>query len=258
MAINLDAIRAKLNKLQSQTGRQNNLWKPEPGNQQIRIVPYQHNKDNPFLELYFHYDLGEKNYLSPVTFGKADPVVEFAEKLKATGNREDWQMARKMEPKMRTYVPIIVRGQESEGVKFWGFGKQVYQELLGFITDPDYGDISDPMGGRDIVVEFTPAEAGAFPKTTIRVKPNVTPMTEDKNVAEQAANNQSNLDDIFKEPSYDELKEALEAWLNPEAGETETTSTDARTTEQPKEEKAPAGVNKVDDVGAAFDELFND
>ena len=122
MAINLDAIRAKLNKLQSQTGRQNNLWKPEPGNQQIRIVPYQHDKDNPFLELYFHYDLGEKNYLSPVTFGKADPVVEFAEKLKATGNREDWQMARKMEPKMRTYVPIIVRGQESEGVKFWGFG----------------------------------------------------------------------------------------------------------------------------------------
>ena len=67
----------------------------------------------------------------------------------------------------------------------------------------------------------------------------------------------SNLDDIFKEPSYDELKEALEAWLNPDSGDA-TTSTDARTTEEPKEEKAPAGVNKVDDVGAAFDELFND
>jgi len=78
MAINLDAIRAKLNKLQSQTGRQNNLWKPEPGNQQIRIVPYQHDKDNPFLELYFHYDLGEKNYLSPVTFGKAAERIERA------------------------------------------------------------------------------------------------------------------------------------------------------------------------------------
>ena len=39
------------------------------------------------------------------------------------------------------------------------------------------------------------------------------------------------------------------------------TSTDARpaATEAPKkEEAAPAGVNKVDDVGAAFDELFND
>ena len=58
MAIDLDAIRKKLNNLQSQTTRTSNLWKPEPGKQQIRIVPYQHNKDNPFIELYFHYNLG--------------------------------------------------------------------------------------------------------------------------------------------------------------------------------------------------------
>jgi len=259
MAIDLEAIKRKLNQLQTTGARRDNLWKPEPGKQVVRIVPYQHDRNNPFQELYFHYDLGKKNYLSPITHGKADPVVEFCEKLKASGNSDEWKLGKKMEPKMRTYVPVLIRGKESEGVKLWGFGKQVYTELLGVIADPDYGDITDPMGGRDILVEFTPADgAGAFPKTTIRVKPNVTPMTEDKNVAEQAANNQSNLDDIFKEPSYDDLKEALEAWLNPEAGETETTSTDARTTEQPKEEKAPAGVNKVDDVGAAFDELFND
>ena len=255
MAIDLNAIKAKLNQLQTTGNRRNNLWRPEPGKQVVRIVPYQHDRSNPFRELYFHYDLGKKNYLSPVTHGKPDPVVEFCEKLKASGNSDEWKLGKKMEPKMRTYVPILVRGQESEGVKFWGFGKQVYQELLGFITDPDYGDISDPMGGRDIVVEFTPAEAGAFPKTTIRVKPNVTPMTEDKNVAEQAANNQSNLDDIFKEPSYDDLKEALENWLNPESGEKESTLAPPA---EEKKEKAPAGVNKVDDVGAAFDDLFND
>ena len=144
MALDLDAIRRKLNNLQSQTGRQDNLWKPEPGKNQIRIVPYQFNKDNPFIELYFHYDLGKKNYLSPVTFGEADPAVEFAEKLKATGNQDDWKLSRKLEPKMRTYVPILVRGKESEGVKFWGFGKTVYQELLGVIADPDYGDRRSP------------------------------------------------------------------------------------------------------------------
>ena len=234
MAIDLNAIKAKLNQLQTTGTRRNNLWRPEPGKQIVRIVPYQHDRSNPFRELYFHYDLGKKNYLSPITNGKADPVVEFCEKLKASGNSDEWKLGKKMEPKMRTYVPILVRGAESEGVKFWGFGKQVYTELLGIISDPDYGDISDPMGGRDILVEFTPAEAGAFPKTTIRVKPNVTPMTEDKNVAEQAANNQSNLDDIFKEPSYDDLKGALEEWLNPDSDN--GTSTDARpaSTEAPK------------------------
>jgi len=252
MAINLDAIRNKLNKLQSQTGKQNNLWKPEPGKQQIRIVPYQYDKDNPFLELYFHYDLGDKNYLSPITFGKPDPVVEFAEKLKATGNREDWQMARKMEPKMRTYVPVLVRGQESEGVKLWGFGKQVYQELLGVISDPDYGDITDLSGGRDISVEFTPAEgAGSFPKTAIRVKPNQTPATEDKNIAEKILNDQKEIHSIFKEVSYDDLKAALAVWLDPDA------STESNDTTGTSTEVASSDTKKVEDVGTAFDELFN-
>ena len=138
MAIDLNAIRNKLNQLQTQTTRQNNLWKPEPGKQQIRIVPYQHDKANPFQELYFHYDLGKKNFLSPITHGRPDPVVEFAEKLKASGNSDEWKLGKKLEPKMRCYVPIIVRGKESEGVKFWGFGKTVYQELLAFIAKYRY------------------------------------------------------------------------------------------------------------------------
>jgi hypothetical protein len=252
MAIDLEAIKRKLNQLQTVGTRQNNLWKPEPGKQTIRIVPYQHDRANPFRELYFHYDLGKKNYLSPVTHGKADPVVEFAEKLKASGNSDEWKLGKKLEPKMRTYVPVVVRGKESEGVKFWGFGKTVYTELLGVIADPDYGDISDPMNGRDVLVEFTPSEGGGYPKTAIRVKPNVTPLTEDKNVAEMVAKNQPDLSNIFKEPSYDELKEALENWLNPEdSGEEESA--------QPAtEEKEVAQVNKVDDVSSAFDTLFND
>jgi len=44
---------------------------------------------------------------------------------------------------MRTFAPVIVRGEESQGVKFWGFGKTVYQELLSIIADPDYGDITE-------------------------------------------------------------------------------------------------------------------
>lgn len=250
MAINLDAIRKKLNNLQSQTNRTSNLWKPEPGKQQIRIVPYQFDKDNPFREIYFHYNLGSKNYVSPVTFGKADPVAEFAEQLKSTGNKEDWQMARKLEPTMRTYVPVLVRGKESEGVKLWGFGKTVYQELLSFIADPDYGDITDLQAGRDITVEFlTKEETGKnFPQTTIRVKPNQTAATEDKNVAEKILNGQKDIFDIFKEVSYDDLKEALAEWLEPGTDNDAPAATTPTTTSK--------STDKVKDVDAAFDELF--
>jgi hypothetical protein len=251
MAINLDALRSKLDKLQNQTTKQNNLWKPEPGKQQIRIVPYQHNKENPFLEMHFHYDLAKRNYLSPMTYGRPDPVIEFAEKLKSSGNSDEWKLGKKMEPKMRTYVPVIVRGKESEGVKFWGFGKTVYTELLGFIADPDYGDITDPMNGRDIVVEFTPSDSPAtYPKTAIRVKPATSKVTEDRNIAELIANKQPNISEIFKEPTYEELEKALENWLNPEEGEEATLQSSDNS-------KETASASKVDNVADAFDELFN-
>ena len=254
MALDLEAIRQKLNNLQSQTGKQDNLWKPEPGKNQIRIVPYQYNKDNPFIELYFHYDLGKKNYLSPITFGEADPAVEFAEKLKATGNQDDWKMARKLEPKMRCYVPVLIRGKESEGVKFWGFGKTVYQELLSVIADPDYGDITDATNGRDIMIERqTPAEAGnQYGKTTVRVKPNQTAITEDADMLQGIFDNQSNLTELYNEPTYDELKEVLQNFLNP-SDETET-SAPTNTTEKVAEQTA---TKSTADVSDAFDNLFN-
>jgi len=250
MALDLDAIRKKLNNLQSQTGKTNTLWKPEAGKNQIRIVPYQYNKDNPFLEMYFHYDIGKKNYLSPVTYGESDPVEEFAQQLKATGKSDDWKLSKKLTPKMRVYVPVIVRGQESEGVKLWGFGKQVYTELLGVIADPDYGDITDLTGGRDITVEYTPAEGGNFPKTAIRVKPNQVPATTDKDVADKIMNNQKDIYTIFKKVSYDDLKGHLETWLN---GGEETSEGVA----QPATAAATTNTTSTNNINTAFDDLFN-
>ena len=46
--------------------------------------------------------------------------------LKGSGSKEDYQLSRKLEAKMRTFAPVVVRGEESQGVKFWGFGKTVY------------------------------------------------------------------------------------------------------------------------------------
>jgi len=254
MALNLDAIKAKLNQLNKSDEKKNNLWKPEAGKTRIRIVPYVHRKDNPFLELYFHYDIAKKSMLSPISFGNADPIVEFAEKLKKTGDKDEWIMGRKIEPKMRTYVPVIVRGKEAEGVKFWGFGKQIYTELLSIVSDPDYGDITDLMNGRDIDVEFTPAEGGGFPKTTIRVKPNTQPATDDKSIAEKIMN-QPEITDIFPEPSYDELQKALEDWMNPENADAdvETSSSTSEDTSASTTTKTP----KVENVADAFNDLFN-
>lgn len=273
MAIDLDKIKAKLTNLSQTNNRKNYQWKPQPGKQQVRIVPYKHQPDNPFIELYFHYGINNRTYLSPKSFGRPDPIVEFAEKLTRSGDKDDYRMGRSLMPKMRTFVPVIVRGEEAEGVRFWGFGKEVYQELLGVIADPDYGDITDPTNGRDITIEFLSAEeAGrSFPKTNIRVKPNTTPVSDNKNIADNVANNQAEITEIYQELSYDELKDALEKWVSGESdedappaesvkGEVVVESTQTEVT-QPKvasatTEKSKPNATSTEDVEAAFEELF--
>jgi len=250
--MDLDAIKSRLNQLQNT--QTNAFWKPQPGKSQIRIVPYKFDKNNPFSELFFHYSLvPNKTVLSPQSYGRPDPVQQFADKLKSTGNKDEWIQGKRIEPKMRTFVPVVVRGEESEGVKFWGFGKTVYQELLGIIADPDYGDISDSTTGRDIVVERqTPAEAGnQYGKTTIRVKPNVTALSDDSNILTKLLEEQPELKELYQEPTFDELKSHLSNFLNPsdsnsDAGETETKS-------EPEMVTTEASSNVEDD----FDKLFN-
>ena len=251
--MDINSIRKRLTQLQTTNNRTSNLWKPQPGKQVIRVLPYKHNKDNPFIELFFHFGLNNKTYLSPITFGRPDPIEEFAQKLKTSGNREEYQMARKLEAKMRTFAPVIVRGEETQGVRFWGFGKTVYQELLSVIADPDYGDITEAVNGRDVSVEFiTAEESGAsFPKTNIRVKPNQTPITEDKAQLEGILDNQKDITELYQELSYEELTDVLNEWLNPE-----TSSDDAKET-APASVVAAESTKTVEDASAAFDELFN-
>ena len=246
--MDLDAIKNRLNQLQNT--QTNAFWKPQPGKSQIRIVPYKFDKNNPFSELFFHYSLvPNKTLLSPLSYGRPDPVQQFADKLKGSGNKDEWIQGKRIEPKMRTFVPVVVRGEENEGVKFWGFGKTVYQELLSIIADPDYGDISDSTNGRDIVVERqTPAEAGnQYGKTTIRVKPNQTPLSDDSNLLEKLLEEQPDIKELYNEPTFDELKEHLSNFLNPSDSTEETT-------EKEPEMVATEGSSNVEDD---FDKLFN-
>jgi hypothetical protein len=252
--MDLNAIRKRLGQLQTTNNRTSSLWKPQPGKTQIRIVPYAFNKDNPFIELFFHYNLNNRSYLSPISFGRPDPIEEFAQKLKASGNKEDYQLSKKLEAKMRTFAPVIVRGEESQGVKFWGFGKTVYQELLSIIADPDYGDITDPVNGRDVSVEFISAEesGASFPKTNIRVKPNQTPISDEPSVLELVKTSQKDITEIYQEQSYDDLTNVLNEWLNPSEDSTEEEEVKQETTST-----SDLATSKVKDTSEAFDELFN-
>jgi hypothetical protein len=148
------------------------------------------------------------------------------------------------------------------------------------MADPDYGDITDLASGRDVVVEFRTAEESGknYPETSIRVKPNSTTAVDPKDSKMlDALKNQTDILDLFPEPKYEELKEVMTAWLNPEEAPAETVSNsvvDDETT-QPVAEAAvqttSAAVTKAtsksptastaksntEDLTKAFDNLFN-
>ena len=99
----------------------------------------------------------------------------------------------------------------------------------------------------------TPAEAGnQYGKTTVRVKPNQTTITDDATLLTSIMDNQSDLVELYNEPTYDELKEVLQNYLNP-SDETEE-SAPTNTTEKVAEQTA---TKSTADVSDAFDNLFN-
>lgn len=264
MSLNINALKAKLNQFTKQGDRSEALWKPTEGKHIIRIVPWKENRENPFIELYFHY-LGNKTYLSPTSNGNRDPIMEFAEALAAGGTKDDWAQSRPFRPKLRTFVPVIVRGEESKGVRFMSFGKTVYQELLSIIADPDYGDITDVKNGRDIVVEHVPQEKSDtnFAKTMVRPKPNQTPLVADADTVQKFLTEQPDIRSIFKEPTYEELKVALERYLDPSAPavpvavNTEVDTTPTKVTSPTTAKSVEMKSTAVKDMIDEFDEVFN-
>jgi hypothetical protein len=219
MPINFSAIQDDINRLNKKTSKDSAknddlFWKPEKEHI-IRIVPYPHDSSDSLRRIYFHYGLSEKPIVSPVTYGMDDPIMQWAKKLQAEGNKDSWIRGKKLEPKLRVYAPILVRGEESKGVRFYGFTEAVYATLAKFLNSGDYGDISDLTNGNDIYVEYHKKQGDGYPSTSIMIKPNKTAAFSDNEVGAKALSEVPKLEDIFKAPTKEELIKVLENYLYP-------------------------------------------
>ena len=152
-------------------------------------------------------------------FGEKDPIVEFASQLRKSSEKENWQLAKKIEPKMRVFAPVIVRGEEEKGVRLWEFGKETYLELLSMVADEDIGDFSDIYEGRDLTIETVGPEVTGtkYNKSTVRPRTKITPLSDNSAQAKMWMSEQPEILALYKKYEYDEMKGILLTWLNPEA-----------------------------------------
>jgi hypothetical protein len=223
--MDLNFIKQKMATLQktseSKGSNKDLFWKPPVGKAQIRIVPSKFDQNNPFKELFFYYGIDKPVMISPSNFGEKDPIVEFVKQLRSTSDKENWRLAKKLDPKMRVFAPVIVRGEEDKGVRLWQFGKEMYMELLSIADDEDYGDYSDIVEGRDLTVDTVGPEVTGtnYNKSSIRIKPKQTALSEDKDLVKAWLEGQPNPLELFKRFTFEEMKASLQKYLTPEAAE---------------------------------------
>lgn len=231
MAINLDKMRNKLSSIQNRgEKRTSQFWRPADGDQSIRIVPTA--DGDPFKEFWFHYNVGKNaGFLSPKkNFGEDDPLDAFVRQLFNEGTEDSIKMAKNLMARQRFFSPIIVRGEEDQGVRLWGYGKQVYTQLLELVLNPEYGDITDPETGTDLVLNYGKPAGMAFPQTKIMPSRRTSQICKDIS-PEECANLLESVPDfttVFERKTPEDVQRMLDEYLSDDESAEELSSETTR------------------------------
>jgi hypothetical protein len=161
---------------------------------------------------------------------------------------------------MRCYAPVIVRGEEEKGVRLWAFGKTVYQTLLNYMLDEDYGDITDPHEGRDVRVSCQKNPGQQWATTDVRPRGKDSPLSEDSSKSKQWLDNIPDVNDLFELKSYEELERIINEWLNGDDESSKETSRGGNTSVKSNtNDDSPDAINgkyqSLDDAFADLDSL---
>jgi hypothetical protein len=244
MAINLEKMQQKLDALSAKGGdKKNFFWKPQDGEQTLRIAPDP--DGDPFKEFWFHYGVAdEPGFLCPKkNHGDDCPVCDFVSKLYSTRDDEDRKVANQLRAKQRFFSPVVVRSEEKEGVRLWGYSKTVYENLLNLVLNPDYGDITDPENGTDLVINYGKKAGQMFPSTDVQPRRRSSALADDSSKAREWMDTEIPYDSLFVTKSTEEVEEIFRKHREGVSDEEKTEVTAFKAASD-------------DEVGNAFNELL--
>ena len=235
MALDMKRMRERLSGLNQRDGSANKFWRPSDGETTIRIVPT--SDGDPFKDYWFHYNVGDNpGFLSPKkNFGEDCPLDTFVRQLWKEGTEDSKRMAKKLSARQRFFAPVLVRGEEDQGVRVWGFGKQVYEKLLNLVLNPEYGDITDTETGTDLVLGYGKPAGASFPVTSITPRRQSSPLCADgPEKCHELLDNIPDFDELFanSRKTFQEVQTMLDTFLlgdtDPEENSSETAKYDSK------------------------------
>jgi hypothetical protein len=229
MALDFSRVKKAQTDLQSRGEKKDYskiYYKPIIGKQKIRIVPWKEDPTFPFITAQLHkYDTFKRYIPTLANWGEADPILKFKDKVlqspKAT--KDDKDLMRNLYAKTTTFVQVIVRGQEDQGVRLWELNKTNLESIMAIVGEEDeYGDVTSVADGRDLIIEghneVNPQTGKSYVGITIKVSVNKTPLSANAETVKKWLTEQLAPLDQYKRLTAEELKVLLENFLNPADG----------------------------------------
>jgi hypothetical protein len=226
MPINLSKINGALDRLNPETRSQSNnntntsIVKLEEGKSNIRIVPYIHDMEMPFQELHFHYGVGGKTFLCPKRMkGEDCPICDMATEAWSdftnTGDESSKEVFKKLVATLRVFIPIVVRGEEDQGVRWWAVSpRTTYKEILNKVKDAlsEGIDITDTSEGLDLIVRVEKGYNGWLIPESVDMSLRPSKLI-DGNV-DELLNTVTKIDELYTYRPISDMKEALSSFVN--------------------------------------------
>jgi hypothetical protein len=180
---NPDRAKAAKKRIEENKSLEGRRWfKAEPDTEtQLRILPpWADDLDWPFFETKTHRLNDRTYFLCPKgndheTFCFAcDVAIPALYK----GTDADQAKAYSIRATNRIFCNVLERGNDAIGAQIWGLSMTMYDELVGYFSDPDYRDITDVNAGHDIVLKRKGSTKDDT-KYSQRAKPKKTPVDND-------------------------------------------------------------------------------
>lgn len=247
MGLDIDALKKKLAETKEKTSRSGggggdfSFWSPSDGRNVIRMLPPKDGGDF-YAETMVHYNLGPKKDKSAVCRKAAGekhcPVCDLVDAY-FKGDEDDKKYARRIKARGKYYFNVIDRSVEEDDENFgkvlvYGSGVTIFEEVLGIICDPDYGDITDAKAGYDLII--TKSGKGLDTEYKVNARPKQTKIGVD-----EWQENLVDLSVLIKARSEEDVEYLLEngEWPKRESSEED---------EEKEEKKSKSKKDKAKDI----------
>jgi len=248
---NLEALKAAFE--QNKRGANFKFWKPiKYGKYTVRFLP-PYSPDGIFYKQVTQHKIGDQYLFCPKTEGDPCPICEKYKQLYDIGTDEAIALAKDIKPKKEFLYNIIVKDElgkptdDPTHVYVYMSGRLLYDALMDYFFDEDYGDLTDVENGYDFVINKQQGDLGFPTYKNSKPRKNPSKLMESEEDIEKVLSNIRDLDKEVEYKSYDELKKILDAYMiNEKVGASQFAEGDSKSEPDHKEEIEEEDMNEFE------------